>query len=60
MALSCRKKLSLVLHKKASNHKNHKGDFYYLTCLNSFRTENKLKVHEKICKNKDYCRVEMP
>ena len=57
MTLSYRKKLSVVLHKKASNHK---GNSYCLTCVNSLRTENKLKVHEKKCKNRDYCRVEMP
>ena len=30
----------------------HHGDFYCLNCLDSFRTENKLKSHEKLCKNK--------
>ena len=35
--------LSALLHKKTSKHK---GDFC-LNCLNSFRTENKLKSHEK-------------
>ena len=25
-----------------------------------FRTENKLKEHENVCKNHDYCYVEMP
>ena len=28
------------------------SDFYCLNCLNSFRTENKLKSHEKVCKIK--------
>ena len=36
------------------------GHFYCLNCLRSFRTENKLKYHEKVCKNKDYCRIAMP
>ena len=27
----------------------HKGPFYYLNCFCSFRTENKLKSHEKVC-----------
>ena len=31
------------------------GDFYYLNCFHSFRTENKLKSHEKVCKKKDFC-----
>ena len=26
----------------------------------SYRTENKLKKHEKVCSNHDYCYVEMP
>ena len=30
------------------------GDFYCLNCLHPFRTENKLKSHEKIYKNKDF------
>ena len=48
--------LSALLHKKTSKHK---GDFC-LNCLNSFRTENKLKSHEKVCKTKDFCGIEMP
>ena len=50
------KKLSALLHKETSNHK---GDFYCLNCLNSFRTENKPKSHEKTCK-KDFCGIEVP
>ena len=38
----------------------HKEDFYCLNCFRSYRTINKLKAHEKICKNHDYCNVEMP
>ena len=38
----------------------HKGNFYCLNCLNSFRTENKCKPHEKVCKSKDFCGIEMP
>ena len=30
------------------------GDFYCLNCVHSFRTENKLSSHEKVCKNKDF------
>ena len=36
------------------------GDFYCLNCFHSFTTENKLKNHYNICKNYDYCYVEMP
>ena len=49
MALFCSKKISALLHGVTSKHK---GDFYYLNCLHSFRTENKRKSHENVCKNK--------
>ena len=39
------KKVSDLLRGKTS--KNHR-DFYCLNCLHSFRTDNKLKYHEKI------------
>ena len=39
---------------------NNNGDFYCLGCLHSFRTDNKLKKHERLCNNYDYCHVEMP
>ena len=45
------KELSALLRRIKSKHHN---DFYYLSCLHSFRTENKLKSHEKVCKNKDF------
>ena len=38
----------------------HYGYFYCLSCLYSFRTEKKLKCHEKIYKNKDFCGVLIP
>ena len=38
----------------------HHGDSYCLNFLRSFRTDNALKNHEKLCDNNDYCRVEMP
>ena len=31
-----------------------------MNCLHSFRTENKLKSHEKVCKNKDFGGIAMP
>ena len=34
-------------------------DFYCLGCLHSFRTDNALKKHERLCDNHDYCHVEM-
>ena len=36
------------------------GDFYCLNCLHSYRTLNKLKRHERVCNNHDYCRIDMP
>ena len=39
---------------------NHNGDFHCLNCFHSYRTKNKLKIHEKICKDHDFCNVEMP
>ena len=34
--------------------------FFGLNCFRSFRTENKLKCHEKVCRNKDFCGIVMP
>ena len=31
-----------------------------MNCLHSFRTDNALKKHERLCDNNDYCNVEMP
>ena len=39
---------------------NHNGDFYCLNCLHSYRTKSKLKKHEQICKNHDFCHLKMP
>ena len=39
---------------------NHNGDFYCLNCFHSYRTKNKLKKHERICKDRDFCYVKMP
>ena len=39
--------------------KNNK-DFYFLNCLHSFRTNNKLKPHETIRRNRDFCRIIFP
>ena len=36
------------------------GDFYCLNCFHSYRTLNKLKRHERVCNNHDYCHVDMP
>ena len=39
---------------------NHYGDFYCLNYFHSYTTQNKLKKHERVCNNYDYCRVAMP
>ena len=31
-----------------------------MSCLHSFRTDNVLEKHERLCGNNDYCNVEMP
>ena len=49
--------MSSLLRGKISNHV---GEFYSLNCLHSYRTKNKLKKHENVCKYHDYCYVEMP
>ena len=51
------KKLSALLKGITSKHK---GDFYCLNCFHSYRTENKIKKHYDVCKNHDYCYVEIP
>ena len=51
------KNLSRLLRGITSNYKE---DFYCLNCFHSYRTENKLEAHKKICENYDYCHVEMP
>ena len=38
----------------------HDGDIYFVTCSQSYTTENKLKKHKQVCENHDYCYVEMP
>ena len=57
MALSFCKKLSLLLRRITSKNV---GDFYCLNCFHSHCTKEKLKEHENVCKNQDYCYVEMP
>ena len=39
---------------------NHNGDYYCLNCFHSYRTENELNAHKKICENNEYCNIEMP
>ena len=39
---------------------NYHGDFYCLNCFYSYTTYNKLKKHERVRNNHNYCRVDMP
>ena len=39
---------------------NHEEDFYCLNCFHSYSTKNKLKKHQKVCENHDYCYAETP
>ena len=51
------KRLHTLLEEITSKHV---VDFYCLNCFHLYTTENKLKKHENVCKNYDYCYVEMP
>ena len=51
------KKLSTLSHGTTSKHN---GDIYCLDFLHPFRTENELKSHDNVCKNKDFCVIVMP
>ena len=39
---------------------NHNGDFYCLNCFHSNTTKKRLKRHERICKEHDFCYSKMP
>ena len=51
------KSLSALLRGITSNNNN---DFYCLNCFHSYRANNKLKKHERVCNNHDYCHLDMP
>ena len=51
------KSLSRLLRGISSNHNS---DYYCLNCFHSYRTENKLNLHNKICENHEYGNIEMP
>ena len=51
------KKLSALLRKITSKYDK---NFYCLNCFHSFNTQEKLKKHEKVYKDHNYCYVEMP
>ena len=39
---------------------NHNGDFHCLNCFHSYTTKKRLKKHERICKEHDFCFSKMP
>ena len=39
---------------------NHHEDFYCLNCFHSYKILHKLKKHERVCNNQDYCRIDIP
>ena len=57
MALSCFKKRSALLRGVTLKHDQ---DFYCLNCFHSYSAKDKLKKHYNVCKDHDYCYVEMP
>ena len=57
MSLSCCKSLPALFRGTTSNHHE---DFCCLNCFHSYRIPNKLKKHERVCNDHDYCRVDMP
>ena len=50
-------RLTALLRRITSNRKE---DFYCLNCFHSYNTKNKLKNHERVCNDHDYCYIEMP
>ena len=57
VVISCSKTLPTLSRVITSKHHD---NFYYSNCLNSFGTENKLKSHGKIFRNKSFCGILMP
>ena len=51
------KSLSALFRRITSKHD---GDFYCLNCFHAYTTKDKLKKHESVCENHDYCYVKMP
>ena len=39
---------------------NHNGDFYCLNCFHSYTSKRKLKKHERVCKDHDFCDILIP
>ena len=52
--------ISSIIYNNNGIISNHKEDFYCLNCFHSYRTKDNLKKHYNVCKNHDYCYIEMP
>ena len=39
---------------------NHNGDFHCSNCLHSYTTKEKLRKHERICNDRNFCQLKMP
>ena len=51
------KSISGLLRRISSNYK---GDFHCLSCLHSRTTKEKLRKHESICNDHNFCHSKMP
>ena len=51
------KSISGLLRRRTSIHN---GDFYCLNCFHSYTTKEKLRKHERICNDHDFCYLKMP
>ena len=51
------KSISGLLKKITSRHND---DFHCLNCFHSFTTEKKLRKHERIYHDRDFCHLKMP
>ena len=51
------KSISELLRRITSNHD---GYFFCLNCFHSYATKDKLKKHEKVFKEHDFCNIKMP
>ena len=39
---------------------NHNGHFYYLNCFHPYTTNKRLRKHERICNDHEFCHLKMP
>ena len=51
------KRISELLRRVTSNHN---GDFVCLNCFHSYTTKEKLKKHERVCNDHEFCHMKIP